>query len=53
MAVCHSKSKVPVAVLNDPRRLRRVMLDVVGMDLQDLYVRQQTPTLATITGRTM
>ena len=27
MASCHSKSKVPVAVLNDPRRLRRADAD--------------------------
>jgi hypothetical protein len=30
MALCHSKRKVPVELLNDPPRLRRVMQDAVG-----------------------
>lgn len=34
---CHSKSKVPVAVLNDPARLREIMLRVLTTDLGTLY----------------
>jgi hypothetical protein len=40
MANCHSKSKVPVAVLNDLKRLRRLMIDASTTDLQTLYRRQ-------------
>ncbi|NTU83821.1 MAG: hypothetical protein HGA45_31350 [Chloroflexales bacterium] len=41
MAVGHSKSKVPIEVLNDPRRLRQTMITSIGTDLQYLYRQQQ------------
>ncbi|MFN8497995.1 MAG: hypothetical protein U0641_09080 [Anaerolineae bacterium] len=37
LAVGHSKSKMPVGVLNDRQRLRQVMLRVVSTDLRLLY----------------
>jgi hypothetical protein len=41
MANCHSKSKVPMAILNDERLLREHMQQTIGMDLQMLYQRYQ------------
>lgn len=41
MAVGHSKSKVPIDVLNDPRTLRGVMLESTAVDLHHLYHEQQ------------
>lgn len=41
MSNCHSKSKVPVAVLNDRRRLREHMQQAIAEDLQVLYARHQ------------
>lgn len=41
MANCHSKSKVPVAVLNDRSRLRRTMAVVATTDLAALYRLQR------------
>ena len=38
---CHSKSKVPVAVLNDLPRLRAHMQQTIGDDLQVQYLRYQ------------
>ncbi|KPV46022.1 hypothetical protein SE17_43745, partial [Kouleothrix aurantiaca] len=38
---CHSKSKVPVAVLNDRLRLRAHMQQTIGDDLQVQYLRYQ------------
>ena len=37
MACCHSKSKVPVALLNDRCRLRRAMRIAAGTDLRTLH----------------
>ena len=41
MAMCHSKSKVPVELLNAPRKLSRLMQCALTSDLQDLYRQQQ------------
>ena len=41
MANCHSKSRVPVEVLNDPAVLRQVMQEQAGIDLRLFYHRQQ------------
>jgi hypothetical protein len=41
MSVGHSKSKIPIATLNDPHRLRRVMITSVSSDLHYLYHQQQ------------
>jgi hypothetical protein len=37
LAVGHSKSKVPVAVLNDRAALRRYLIDILASDLHTLY----------------
>lgn len=42
MSVAHSKSKVPVTVLDDPLKLREHMQTVIGHNLRHLYSRQQT-----------
>lgn len=39
MSNCHSKSKVPVTLLNDNHRLRNHMIDVIQTDLQIQYAR--------------
>ena len=41
MANCHSKSKVPVAILNDAHLLRKHMQQTIAEDLQVLYHRFQ------------
>jgi hypothetical protein len=41
MVNCHSKSKVPVSLLNDPAQLRQTMQTVVAMDLHVLYDQQR------------
>lgn len=41
MANCHSKSKVPSQVLNDPESLRQLMRQTVTTDLWQLYQQQQ------------
>jgi len=41
LSVGHSKSKVPVAVLNDPDTLRRTLVAAVTSDLHTLYAEQQ------------
>ncbi|MCW3100814.1 MAG: TerB-like [Chthonomonadaceae bacterium] len=41
MANAHSKTKVPVAVLNDVQALRRTMQFALGMDLRSLHLKQQ------------
>ncbi len=41
MSVCHSKSKVPIKVLNNLTQLRRVMQTSIGTDLHILYHQQQ------------
>ena len=39
LAVCHSKSAIPVEVLCDPQLLRKAMLHCASIDLQALYNR--------------
>ncbi len=41
MAVGHSKSKVPIEDLNDPKRFRAVMMRSAAVDLHHLYHEQQ------------
>jgi hypothetical protein len=41
LTVCHSKSKAPIAVLNDQRQLRALLLTVIGVDLATLYAHQR------------
>ncbi len=41
MSVCHSKSKVPIQVLNDREHLRQVMRQSISTDLRYLNLRQQ------------
>lgn len=41
LSICHSKSKVPVALLNDPVQLRSTMVTVVATDLVCLYEEQR------------
>ena len=41
LSTCHSKSKVPAETLNDPHRLREVMLIGLSTDLRDLYREQE------------
>lgn len=42
LSVAHSKSKIPVTVLDDPEALRSQMQLVIGHNLRDLYRMQQT-----------
>lgn len=41
LAVGHSKSKVPVAMLNDRAGLRRYLIEIIATDLRVLYHAQQ------------
>ncbi len=41
MSIGHSKSKIPVNVLDDPAALRRHMQSVIGHNLRYLYSQQQ------------
>ena len=41
LAVCHSKSKVPINILDDPGSLRSHMQLILSHSLRDLYQRQQ------------
>lgn len=41
LSICHSKSKVPVAVLNDPHALRRQLIHVATTALPVLFAEQQ------------
>ena len=41
LSMAHSKSKVPIAVLNDRPTLRAVAQNSIGTDLSTLYARQQ------------
>lgn len=41
MSICHSKSKVPVTVLDDPSALRKKMQTTIGHNLRHLYSQQQ------------
>ena len=40
LSICHSKSKIPVALLNDPVALRARMVDVISTDLRVLAATQ-------------
>jgi hypothetical protein len=50
---CHSKSKVPVAVLNDRLRLRAHMQQTIGDDLQVQYLRYQAQRARATLGRAL
>lgn len=41
MAMCHSKSKVPVELLNDPPRLRQLLISAATTDLAFLHALQE------------
>lgn len=41
LSMAHSKSKVPIAILNDPAILLLVMQKTIATDLQTLYVHQR------------
>lgn len=41
LSMCHSKSKVPAAVLNDPERLRALLLTTLSTKLAYLFHEQQ------------
>jgi hypothetical protein len=41
MSICHSKSKVPVEMLNDPAALRDMLLKVARNDLYAMYCQQR------------
>ena len=41
LSSCHSKSKVPVALLNDPAALRSRLIEIVTTDRQVLFSEQQ------------
>lgn len=41
LSVCHSKSKIPVVVLDDPVKLRSKMQFILSHYLADLYLQQQ------------
>jgi hypothetical protein len=41
LSMAHSKSKVPISVLNDRATLRAIAQDTVGTDLPTLYFRQR------------
>jgi CRP-like cAMP-binding protein len=41
LSLCHSKSKIPVAMLNDPALLRHKLIEVISTDLHALYTEQQ------------
>lgn len=41
LSVGHSKSKIPMPVLNDPLQLRQTLLSSVGTHLRYLYLQQQ------------
>jgi len=41
LAVGHSKSKVPIVILNDPQRLRTLMLKALSTELHHLHFEQR------------
>lgn len=41
LSVCHSKSKVPITILDNPTALRSYMQFILSHNLRDLYHRQQ------------
>jgi hypothetical protein len=43
LSMCHSKSKVPIALLNDPGRLKLLLQQVIQTNLQVLYAQHQKP----------
>lgn len=44
LSMCHSKSKVPVAVLNDPEGLRALLITTLSTKLRHLFYEQQIET---------
>ena len=49
LSMCHSKSKVPIALLNDPSQLKLLLQHVIKTNLQELYAphqKQDAPTTA-------
>lgn len=46
MSICHSKSKVPMAVFNAPSKLRDLMHTAVGTDLRHLFFQQRLEATA-------
>ena len=46
LAVGHSKSKIPIAVLNDPLLFRQTLLRSAGTNLRYLYLQQQVAKAA-------
>jgi hypothetical protein len=43
LAICHSKSVIPVELLCDPQRLRKALLCGTVIDLHDLFDRMREP----------
>jgi hypothetical protein len=41
LSMCHSKTKVPIELLNDPEKLRECLLHTVTTGLKTLYLEQQ------------
>lgn len=48
MAICHSKSKVPIAVVNDCEWLRRTLQISISTPLPQLYQQQQASSYQTL-----
>ncbi|MCB0191885.1 MAG: hypothetical protein KDJ65_08075 [Anaerolineae bacterium] len=46
MSVGHSKSKVPIDILNHPAQLRKMMMETVSTNLHHLYYDQQVHKVA-------
>lgn len=44
LSMCHSKSKVPIAVLNEPERLRALLVTTLSTKLRHLFHEQQIHT---------
>ena len=42
LSICHSKSKIPVELLNDPNRLRERLVEVISTELGSLYALQES-----------
>lgn len=41
LSICHSKSKIPIPLLNNPGHLRNKMMEILTTDLHSLYAQQQ------------
>ncbi len=41
LSICHSKTKIPVAMLNDPETLRITLIQTVTTELHALFAQQQ------------